>query len=159
MNETTDAVLAKESSEQNIVEIKQETPVTPAEGQEEQDQFGLVDIPPLPDTPHPLLDATVNTLVELPGVSDNDPPMDATITVPTIDDEGEPTDATSPPRDSSREAETSKSCHVVLPVQNIATAVPCSIILQDVSVKLKGKTSVLFPPSEEEMCKARVCLQ
>ena len=159
LNETTDAVLAKESSEQNIVEIKQETPVTPAEGQEEQDQFGLVDISPLPDTPHPLPDAMVNTLVELPGISDNDPPMDATITVPTIDDEGEPMDTTSPPRDSSREAETSKSSHVVLPVQNIVTAVPCSIILQDVSVKLKGKTSVLFPPSEEEMCKARVCLQ
>ena len=134
-------------------------PVTPAEGQEEQDQFGLVDIPPLPDTPHPLPDAMVNTLVELPGVSDNDPPMDATITVPTIDDEGEPTDSTSSPRDSSREAETSKSSLVVLPVQNIATAVPCLITLQDVSVKLKGKTSVLFPPSEEEMCKARVCLQ
>ena len=77
LNETTDAVLAKESSEQNIVEIKQEMPVTPAEGQEEQDQFGLVDIPPLPDTPRPLPDATVNTLVELPGVSNNDPPMDA----------------------------------------------------------------------------------
>ena len=101
------AVLAKESSEQNIVEIKQETPVTPAECQEEQDQFGLVDIPPLPDTPNPLPDATVNILVELPGVSDNAPPMDATITVPTINDESEPTDATSPPRDSSREAETS----------------------------------------------------
>ena len=101
----------------------------------------------------------VNTLVELPGVRDNDPPMDATITVSTIDDEGEPMDATPPPRDSSREAEISKSSHVVLPVQNIVTAVPCLIILQDVSVKLKGKTSVLFPPSEEEMCKARVCLQ
>ena len=33
------------------------------------------------------------------------------------------------------------------------------IVLQDVSVKLQGKTSVLFPPTEEEMCKARVCLQ
>ena len=150
LSETTDAVLAKESSEQNIVEIKQEMPVTPAEGQEEQDQFGLVDIPPLPDTPHPLPDAMVNTLVELPGVSDNDPPLDATITVPTIDDEGEPTDSTSPPRDSSREAETSKSSLVVLPVQNIVTAVPCLIILQDVSVKLKGKTSVLFPPQKRK---------
>ena len=101
----------------------------------------------------------VNTLVELPGVSNNDPPMDATITVPTIDVEGEPMDATLPPRNSSREAETSKPPDVVLPVQNIATAIPCSIILQDVSVKLNGKTSVLFPPSEEEMCKAKVCLQ
>ena len=119
LSETTDPVLSKESSEQNIVEIKQETPITPAEGQEEQDQFGLVDIPPLPDISHPLPDATVNTLVELPGVSDNDPPMDATITVPTIDNEGEPADATSPPRHFSREAETSKSSHVVLPSTRI----------------------------------------
>ena len=85
--------------------------------------------------------------------------MDATVTVPTIDVKGEPMDATLPPRNSSREAETSKPPDVVLPVQNIATAIPCLIILQDVSVKLKGKTSVLFPPSEEEMCKAKVCLQ
>ena len=85
--------------------------------------------------------------------------MDATITVPTIDLEGEPMDATLPPRNSSMEAETSKAPDVLFPVQNIATAIPCSIVLQDVSVKLKGKTSVLFPPSEEEMCKAKVCLQ
>ena len=51
LDETTDVVLAKESSEQNIDEIKQEMPGIPAEGHEEQDQFGLVDIPPLPDTP------------------------------------------------------------------------------------------------------------
>ena len=101
----------------------------------------------------------INTLVELPGVSDNDPPMDATITVPTIDNEGEPMDATTPTRVSSRDDETIKPSQVVLPVQNIATAVPCSIILKDVSVKLKGKTSVVFSPSEEEMCKAKVCLQ
>ena len=151
-------MLAKESSEQNIGEIKQEMPEIPAEGYEEQDQFGLVDIPPLPDTPHLLPDAMVNRLVELPGVRNNDPPMDATITVPTIDLEGEPMDATLLPRNSSREAETSKPPDVVLPVQNIATAIPCLIILQDVSVKLQGKTSVLFPPSEEEMCKAKVCL-
>ena len=48
---------------------------------------------------------------------------------------------------------------MVLPVQNIVTAIPCLIILQDVGVKLQGKTSVLFPPTEEEMCKAKVCLQ
>ena len=144
---------------QNIGEIKQETPEIPAEGYEEQDQFGLVDIPPLPDTPHPLPDAMVNRLVELPGVSNNDPPMDATVTVPIIDLKGELMDATLPPRNSSREAETSKAPDVVLPVQNIVTAIPCSIVLQDVSVKLQGKTSVLFPPSEEEMSKAKVCLQ
>ena len=159
LSETTDAVLAKESSEQNTVEIKQETIPTPAEGQDQQDQLGLVDIPPLPDTTHLLPDATINILVDLPGVSDNDPPMDATITVPTIDNEGEPMDATSPTRVSARDAESSKPSQVVLPVQNIATAVPCSIILKDVSVKLKGKTSVVFSPSEEEMCKVKVCLQ
>ena len=159
LSETTDAVLAKESSEQNTVEIKQETIPTPAEGQDQQDQLGLVDIPPLPDTTHPLPDATINILVDLPGVSDNDPPMDATITVLTIDNEGEPTDTTSPTRVSARDAEFSKPSQVVLPVQNIVTAVPCSIILKDVSVKLKGKTSVVFLPSEEEMCKVKVCLQ
>ena len=113
----------------------------------------------MPDTTHPLPDATTNILVDLPGVSDNDPPMDATITVLTIDNEVEPTDTTSPTRVSARDAEFSKPSQVVLPVQNIATAVPCSIILKDVSVKLKGKTSVVFPPSEEEMCKVKVCLQ
>ena len=101
----------------------------------------------------------INTLVELPGVSDNDPPMDTKITVPTIDNKGEPTDATTPTRVSSRDDKTIKPSQVVLSVQNIATAVPCSIILKDVSVKLKGKTSVVFSPSEEEMCKAKVCLQ
>ena len=159
LRETTDVVLAKESNEQNTVEIKQEATPTPAEDQDQQDQFGLVDIPPLPNTTHPLLYATINTLVELPGVSNNDPPMDATITIPTIDNEGEPTDATTPTRVTSRDDETIKPSQVVLPVQNIATAVPCSIILKDVSVKLKGKTSIVFPPSEEEMCKVKVCLQ
>ena len=66
----------------------------------------------------------VNRLVELPGVRNNDPLMDATVTVPTIDLEGEPMDATLPPRNSSREAEISKPPDVVLRVQNIATAIP-----------------------------------
>ena len=35
LSETTDAVLAKESSEQNTVEIKQEMIPTPAEGQDQ----------------------------------------------------------------------------------------------------------------------------
>ena len=156
LSETTDTVLAKESSEQNMVEIKQEMVPVPAEV---QDQLGLVDIPPLPDTNHPLPDATVNLLVDLPGVNVNEPPMDATITVPTIDDEGEPTDATSSIRVTDRDAESNTPSQTVLQVQNPVTAVPCSIILKDVSVKLKGKTSVVFPPSEEEICKAKVCLQ
>ena len=154
--ETTDTVLAKESSEQNTIEIKQEMVPVPTET---QDQLGLVDIPPLPDPTHPLLDATHNLLVDLPGVSVNDPPMDATITVPTVNDEGEPTDATSSIRVTDTVAESSSPSQTVLPVQNPVTAVPCSIILKDVSVKLKGKTSVVFPPSTEEMCEAKVCLQ
>ena len=156
LSETTDTVLAMESSEQNMVEIKQEMVPVPAEV---QDQLGLVDIPPLPDTNHPLPDATVNLLVDLPGVNVNEPPMDATITVPTIDDEGEPTDATSSIRVTDRDAESNTPSQTILQVQNPLTAVPCSIILKDVSVKLKGKTSVVFPPSEEEICKAKVCLQ
>ena len=152
-------MLAKESSEQNTVEIKQETVPAPAEVQNQQDPLGLVDIPPLPDTTNPLPDATTNILVDLPGVSDHDPPMDATITVPTIDNEGEPTDTTLSSKVSTSEAEPNRPSQVLLPVHNLATAVPCSIILKDVSVKLKGKTSVVFPPPEEEMCKARVCLQ
>ena len=159
LDETTEVVLARESNEHNTSEIKEETSEIPTEGDEEQDPFGLVDITPLPDTPHPLPDAMVNRLVELPGVSNNDPPMDATVTVPTIDLKGEPMDAALPPINSSSVEKTNNPIDVVLPVQNMATAIPCSIVLQDVSVKLQGKTSVLFPPTEEEMCKAKVCLQ
>ena len=49
LSETTDAVLTKESSEQNMVEIKQEAVPVSAEV---QDQLGLVDIP-LCQTPIP----------------------------------------------------------------------------------------------------------
>ena len=159
LDETTEVVLARESNEQNTIEIKDETSEIPVKGDEEQDPFGLVDIPPLPDTPHPLPDAMVNRLVQLPGVNNNDPSMDATITVPTIDLEGEPMDTTIPPKNSSNVTETKNPTDVLLPVQNMATAIPCSIVLQDVSVKLQGKNSVLIPPTEKEMCKAKVCLQ
>ena len=155
LSETTDAVLSKESSKQNIVEIKQKTVPLSVEV---QNQLGLVDIPPLPDTNRPLLDATVNLLVDLPGVSANKPPMDATITVPTVDDEGEPTDATSSVRVTDRNVESNTPSQTVLQVQNPATVVPCSIILKDVSVKLKGKTSVVLQPSEKEMGKAKTCV-
>ena len=157
LSEKTDVVLTKESSEQNIMEVKQETTIAPVEDQ--QDQFGLVNIPPLPDTSHTLPDATTNMLVDLPGVSTIDSPMDVTITVPTIDIEGEPTAARLSTLVSTTVAKSTKSSQVVLAVQNVATAVPCSIVLTDVSVKLKGKTSVVFPPSEKEMYKAKVCLQ
>ena len=159
LEETTEVVLPRESNEQNTSEIKEQTSETPAECDDEQDPFGLVDIPPPPDTSHPLPDATVNRLVELPGVSNNDPPIDATVTVPTIDLEGEPMDAMSPPRNSSSVEKMNNPIDVVLPIQNKVTAIPCLIVLQDVSVKLRGKTSMLFPPTEEEMCKAKVCLQ
>ena len=101
----------------------------------------------------------VNMLVELPGININDPATDATVTVPTIDLEGEPMDATIRPKNSSNVTETKNPTDVLLPVQNIATATPCSIVLQDISVKLQGKTSVLIPPTEKEMCKAKLCLQ
>ena len=159
LDETTEVVLARESNEQNTIEIKDEALEIPAEGDEEQDPFGLVEIPPLPDTPHPLPDATVNTLVELPGININDPAMDTTVTVPTIDLEGEPMDTTIQPKNSSNVTETKNPTDVLLPVQNIATATPCSIVLQDISVKLQGKISVSIPPTEKEMCKAKVCLQ
>ena len=159
LDETTEVVLARESNDQNTIEIKEETSEVPVEGDEEQDPLGLVDIPPLPDTSYPLPDATVNRLVELPGVNNNDQPMDATVTVPTIDLEGEPMDATIPPKNSSNVTGIKNPTDVLLPVQNMATAIQCSIVLQDVSVKLQGKTSILFPPAEEEMYKAKVCLQ
>ena len=154
LNDITDTVLVKELSEQNVVEIKQET--DPA-ATELQDQLGLVDIPPLPDTNHLLPDETFNLLVEIPGVSVSKTPMDATSIVPTIDEEGEPTDTTTKVNDGNNEFNT--PTQTILPVQNPATSVPCSIILKGVSVKLKGKTSVVFPPTKEEMCKAKVCLQ
>ena len=155
-SETTDSVLAKESSVQNVAEIKHE--VEPIYS-EVQDQLGLVNIPPLPDTNHPLPDATVNLLVDLPGADVNEPPMDATITVPTVNEEGEPTDATSTARVADDVGASTTPSQTKLYVQSLVTSVPCLIILKDVSVKLKGKTSVVFPPTEEEMCKAKVCLQ
>ena len=158
LKDTTDTVLKKESSDQNVVEIKHETDLETAQV---QDQLGLINIPSLPNTDHPLLDATVNLLVDLPGVDlqgDLETPMDATPVVPTHDEEGEPTDSTHQPTVTGDDERVIPS-HVVQPVQNPATSIPCSIVLKDVSVKLKGKTSVVFPPPEEEMCKAKVCLQ
>ena len=85
--------------------------------------------------------------------------MDATTTVPTVDDEGEPMDATATTNVIEVYDEPNTPSQTALQVQNRATSVPCSIILKDVSVKLKGKTSVVIPPIEEDMCKAKVCLQ
>ena len=141
-----------------MVEIKYETDLETAEV---QDQLGLINIPPLPDTDLPLPNATVNLLVDLPGVDlqgDQETPMDTTPMVPTLDEEGEPMDTTPQPTVTGDDEQV-KPSQVVNPVQNTATSIPCSIVLKDVSVKLKGKTSVVFPPPEEVMCKAKVCLQ
>ena len=97
LKDTTDTVLSKKSSDQNVVEIKHETDLETAEV---QDQLGLINIPSLPNTNHPLPDATVNLLVDLPRVDlqgDLETPMDATPIVPTHNEEGEPTDTTPQP--------------------------------------------------------------
>ena len=119
-----------------------------------------MDVPPLPSVSCSVPDATVNLLVDLPGVEPlpgNEPQTDTTLVVPTQNEEGEPMDAT--PQVQAGDDESGMSSHVVQPVKNTATSIPCSIVLKDVSVKLKGKTSVVFPPSKEEMCKAKVCLE
>ena len=157
LQDTTQGVLTRESCEQNVTEIKCETdPVPTVVG----DQLGLVDVPPLPSVEHTLPDATINLLVDLPGVNPQpgyELPMDTTPVVPTHNEEGEPMDAT--PQFQAGDDEPGMSSHVVQPVKNTATSIPCSIVLRHVSAKLKGKTSVVFPPSKEEMCKAKVCLE
>ena len=160
LQDTTHGVLTREACEQNVTEIKHETDLDPLEPAAASDQLGLVDVSPLSSASHSLLDATVNLLVDLPGVEPqpgNELQMDATPVVPTLNEEGEPMDAT--PQAQAGDDEPGMSSHVVQPVKNTVTSIPCSIILKDVSVKLKGKTSVVFPPSKEEMCKAKVCLE
>ena len=43
--------------------------------------------------------------------------------------------------------------------RNLATCVPCSIVLRDVSNELKGKKSIKIPYTKEEMCRVRVCVK
>ena len=158
LKNTTDTTLSKESSDQTVAEIKHETDFVT---EETPDQLGLINIPPLPNTDRQLPDATVNLIVDLPGVDlpgVDEVLMDVTVSVPTLDEEGEPMDTTTHAIVGGDD-EPDIPSHTVQPVQNPATSIPCSIILKDVSVKLIGKTSVMFSPSEEEMCKARVCLQ
>ena len=160
LQDTTHGVLAREACEQNVTEIKHKTVLDPLEPVAASDQLGIVDVSPLPSVSRSLPDATVNLLVDLPGVEPqpgNELQMDATPVVPTLYKEGEPMDAT--PQAQAWDDEPGMSSHVVQPVKNTVTSIPCSIILKDVSVKLKGKTSVVFPPSKEEMCKAKVCLE
>ena len=77
--------------------------------------------------------------------------------MPSTNEEGEPMDATS--NLQVGDDELGMLSHVIQPAKNTATSIPCSIVLKDVSVKLKGKSYVVFPPSETDMCNAKVCLK
>ena len=140
----TDVQIEKDQNLQNIVEDKQETevPVVPEESNV-QDQFSLINVPPLTDTGHELLDATRNLLVELPD--DVVSPMDTTGGVPTVDTEGQPMDATIDENVANVDDEPGDS-HRHMPSQveqpmNLATLVPCTIVLKDVSKELQDRKS------------------
>ena len=97
LKNTTDSTLSKESSDQTVAEIKHKTDFVT---EETPDQLGLINIPPLPNTDRQLPDATVNLIVDLPGVDlpgVDEVPMDVTVSVPTLDEEGEPMDTTTMP--------------------------------------------------------------
>ena len=114
--------------------------------------------PALPDTGCVLLDATTNLLVHLPGVDET--PMEATSGISTVDEEGQPMDATTKITANKDDDElSSQPSQTVPPLQNLATSVPCSIVLKDVSDELKGRTSVRVHHTKEEMCKAKVYLK
>ena len=93
LEDTMDTQLTKEQNEQNRTEIKQEqgTLIVP-ENINVQDQLRLINVPALPDPDCSLPDATINLLVDFPGVKGE--PIDATRSVPTVDEEGEPMDTT-----------------------------------------------------------------
>ena len=158
--DATHEVLSREEHAQNVTEIKLEPDLSTQDQEANIGQFGLVNIPPLPGVSRPLPDATTNLLVDLPGADpliDLETQMDVTRTVPSTNEEGEPMDAT--PNLQVGDDELGTLSHVIQPTKNTATSVPCSIVLKDVSVKLKGKSYVVFPPSETYMCKAKVCLK
>ena len=158
--DTTHEVLSREEHVQNVTEIKQEAESSNPDQEANTGQFGVMNIPPLPGVSRPLPDATTNLLVDLPGVDpliDLESQMDATRTVPSNNKEGEPMDATS--NLQAGDDELGMLSHVIQPSKNTATSVPCSIVLTDVSVKLKGKSYVVFPPSETDMSNAKVCLK
>ena len=160
LEDTTHEVLSREEGAQNVTEIKQETEVSMSEHEATVEQFGLINIPPLPSVSRPLPDATTNLLVNLPGADplvNFESQMDVTRTVPTTNEEGEPMDATLDLHTGDDESD--MLSHVIQPSKNTATSIPCSIVLKDVSVKLKGQSYVVFPPSKTEMCKAKVCLK
>ena len=82
-------------------------------------------------------------LVDLPGV--NTTPMDETRGVPTIDEEGQPMDTTTEISVNMDDDDELALPSQTKPPQNLATSVPCSIVLKDVSVKLKGKKVSKYP--------------
>ena len=160
LKDKTHEVLSREEDTQNVTEIKQETEVSIPEHEATIEQFGLINISLLPSVSRPLPDATTNLLVNLPGADpliDFESQMDVTRTVPTTNEEGELMDATLDLQAGDDESD--MLSHVIQPSKNTATSIPCSIVLKDVSVKLKGQSYVVFPPSETEMCKAKVCLK
>ena len=157
LEDTLDIQLTKEQNEQNQMEIKQEREtLTVPENTDVQDQIGLVYIPALPDPEHSLLDATTNLLVDLPGIERE--PMDATRSVPTVDEEGQPMDATAETNVNVEDDEFVLPSQMEAP-QNLATSVPCSVVLRDVNSELKGKKSIRIPYTKEEMCRVRVCVK
>ena len=87
-------------------------------------------------------------------------PMEATSGISTVDEESQPMDATTKITANKDDDElSSQPSQTVPPLQNLATSVPCSIVLKDVSDELKGRTSVRVPHTKEEMCKAKVYLK
>ena len=92
----------------------------------------------------------------MPGVKAE--PIDATRSVPTVDEEGEPMDATKKSGANVEDEEFVMPSQIEAP-QNLATSVPCSIVLRDVSNELKGKKSIKIPYTKEEMCRVRVCVK
>ena len=158
--DTTHEVLSREAYAQNVTEIKQEADSSNPDQEANTGQVGVMNIPPLPGVSRPLPDATTNLLVDLPGADpliDLESLMDATRTVPSNNEEGEPMDAT--PNLQSGDNERGMLSHVIQPSKNTATSIPCSIVLTDVSAKLKGKSYVVFSPSETDMSNAKVCLK
>ena len=139
------------------MEDKQETEVPVVlEESNVQDQFSLINVPPLQDTGHEFLDATRNLLVELPD--DVVSPMDTTGGVPTVDTEDQAMDTTIDehvvkvdiePGDSQRDM----SSQVEQPM-NLVTSVPCTIVLKVMSKELQGRKSVKITTAKDAYSKS-----
>ena len=121
-------MLSREEGAQNVTEIKQETEVSMPEHEATVEQFGLINIPPLPSVSRSLPDTTTNLLVNLPGADplvNFESQMDVTRTVPTTNEEGEPMDATLDLQTGDDESD--MLSHVIQPSKNTATSIPCQI--------------------------------